>query len=442
MRIKKYELKLMNFLFIAFLLSAVTANDIVPGKKQEKPIALTHAKIFTVSSAVIDNGTIIFDNGKITVIGDSNTVIPQDADVINLQGKYVYPGLISGYSILGLVEINAVRATKDYTEVGDMNPNARADVAYNPDSEVTPTVRANGITTALIAPVGGILSGMSSVISLDGWNIEDAVVKKDAGIILNWPAMTISNAQWQKDGGKEQQAKINKNVHKIEDFFEDAKLYSALRSSNPKSPVDIRLESMTDIMAGTTPLIIHANELKQIEAAVDLCKRFNLKMVLLGGEDAWKLTALLKENNIPVLLRSTHRVPTREDEDYDLPFKRPFLLQQAGIKFCPVYISTWSWNNLNLPFMAGTAAAHGLSKEHALKSLTLWPAEIFGIDDTQGSLEVGKSATLIVSEGDILDMQNSKVEMMFIDGRKVDLDNKHKRLYKKYHTRQLRTASP
>jgi len=443
MRIKNYELGIMNLILftILFLVFVVNANDLVPGKKQEKPIAFTNAKIFTISSAVIDNGTIVFDNGKISAVGDKNITIPENAKVFDLQGKYVYPGIIVGYSNLGLVEINAVRSTKDYTEAGDINPNARADVAYNPDSEVTPTVRSNGITTAMVAPAGGLISGMSSILSLDGWNIEDATVKKDAGVILNWPSMTISNANWQKDGGTEQQGKIDKSIQKIETFIEDAKSYAIARKSKQPLKVDIRLESMIDVVEGKTPLILHANEYKQIEAAIDFCNRHGLKMILMGGEDSWKLTDLLTENNIPVLIKSMHRVPSREDEDYDISFKRPHLLRQAGIKFSPVYISNWTWNNFNLPFMAGTAAAHGLSKEDALKSLTLWPAEIFGIDETQGSLEVGKNATLIVSEGDILDMQSSKVELMFIDGRKVDLDNKHKRLYEKYKIRQMRMLS-
>jgi len=443
MIIKNYKLPIINFIFLTvlFLGSIVFSNDLIPGKKQEKPIALTNAKIFTVSSSVIENGTIVFDNGKISAIGDNNTVIPENAEVFDIQGKHIYPGIIVGYSNLGLVEINAVRSTKDYAEVGTFNPNARADVAYNPDSEVTPTVRSNGITTAMVAPSGGIISGMSSILSLDGWTIEDATVKKDAGIILNWPSMTISSANWQKDGGKEQQAKIDKSIQEIESFIEDVKSYAKARKSKQLSKIDIRLESMIDIVDGKTPFIIFANEYNQIEAAIDFCKRHNLKMILLGGADSWKLTDLLRRNSVPVLLRSTHRVPSREDEDYDIAFKTASLLSQAGIKFSPVYISNWTWNNKNLSYMAGSAVAHGLSKEDALKALTLWPAEIFGIDNIQGSLEVGKNATLIVSQGDILDMQSSKIEMMFIDGRKVDLDDKHKRLYEKYNIRQIRASS-
>jgi len=441
MRIRNYKLRIVNLALLATILvfSALSANDLVPGKKQEKPVVLTHAKIFTVSSSVIDDGIIVFDKGKITAIGDKNTPVPENAEVIDLQGKSVYPGIILSYSHIGLIEIEAVRATRDDKEAGSFNPNARADVAYNPDSEVTPTIRSNGITTAVVAPAGGVFSGMSSIISLDGWTIEDAEVKKNAGIILNWPTMTISLADMQKDGGKERKEKIDKKLQEMEDFIDDAKSYSLLRASG-KYDIDIRFEALLDVIDGKTPLIIQANEYKQIESAVNFCHRFRLKMILLGGEDSWKLTDLLKKNNIPVLVKSMHRVPAREDENFDLAFKRPYLLKQAGIKFAPVFISEWSWNNRNIPFMAGSAAAHGLTKEDALKSITLWPAEIFGIDKIQGSLETGKNATLIVSKGDILDMQSNDIEMMFIEGRKVDLDNKHKRLYQKYSIRLERKA--
>jgi imidazolonepropionase-like amidohydrolase len=439
MKIKNYKSGIIRIMLLLIVFNSSFANDLVPGKKQDKPIALIHAKIFTVVSSIIDDGTIVFDKGKIIAVGDNNTEIPEKAEVIDMQGKYIYPGIIVAYSFIGLIEIEAVRATRDEKETGSFNPNARADVAYNPDSEVSPTIRSNGITTALIAPAGGVMSGMTSIISLDGWTIEDAEVKKNAGIILNWPTMTISSADRQKDGGKERQEKMDKDLQELETFIMEAQSY-ALAAKSDKNAIDIRFEAMRDVIDGKTPLIIQANEYKQIEAAVDFCNRHNLKMILLGGEDSWKLTSLLKRNNIPVLIKSMHRTPGREDEDYDLAFKRPSLLLQAGIKFAPVFISEWSWNNRNIPFMAGSAAAHGLSRENALKSITLWPAEIFGIDNILGSLQTGKNATLIVSKGDILDMQSNDVEMMFIEGRKVDLDNKHKRLYKKYSIRQERAA--
>jgi imidazolonepropionase-like amidohydrolase len=429
--------KRVTVLWILFsILSFSHANDLIPGKKQENPIALTHAKIFTVSGEIIDGGTLVFNNGKISALGDKNVAIPQNADVFNLEGKHVYPGIIAAYSQLGLVEVGAVRATRDYAEAGTYNPNARADIAYNPDSDITPTVRSNGITSALIAPMGGRISGISSLLNLDAWNREDATILKNAGMHLNWPRMTIIKASWMKDPPKKQQEKINKNLKEIEDFFKEAKVYSLARKTNSGIKIDIRFEAMVPVIERKMPLIIAANEYKQIDAAIDFCKRHNLKMILLSGMDAWKLTGLLKENNIPVILRQTHTLPFREDEDYDLGFKHPALLRAAGVKFCIAKTSSASWDIRNIPFYAGTAVAHGLSKADALKAITLWPAEIFGMDDKIGSLEVGKNATLIVSSGDILDMQSSNVEMMFIDGRKVDIDDKQKRLYRKYQSRK------
>ncbi len=426
----------ISILLLFLSISALPANDLIPGKKQDKPIAFTNAKIFTVSGEIIEKGTLVFDNGKISAIGQKGISIPQNAEVHNLNGKYVYPGIIAAYSQLGLVEVGAVRATRDHSEVGTFNPNVRADIAYNPDSDITPTVRSNGITTALIAPTGGRISGISSILNLDAWNREDATILKNAAMHLNWPEMTIRTASWIKDLLEKQQERIDKNLKKIDDFFSEAKVYSTARKTNPATIIDIRFEAMADVIERKMPLVISANEYKQIEAAVDFCKRHNLKMILHSGMDAWKLTGLLKENNIPVILRQTHTLPLREDEDYDLGFKHPALLNEAGIKFCIAKTSSASWAIRNIPFYAGTAAAHGLSYEDALKSITLWPAEIFGLDDKIGSLEIGKNATLIVSNGDILDMQSSNVEMMFIDGRRVDLDDKQKRLFKKYNARK------
>lgn len=434
--LKPFNVILISCLTVFLLISFLPANDLVPGQKQKKPIALTNAKIFTVSGEIIENGTLVFDKGKISAIGQADTKIPQNAEIHDLNGKHVYPGIIAAYSQLGLVEIGAVRATRDYSETGTLNPNARADVAYNPDSEITPTVRSNGITTALIAPTGGRISGISSVLNLDAWNREDGTVLKNAGMHLNWPGMTIDYSSLDKDSLEKQQEKIDKNIKEIEDFFSQAKIYATARETNPATKIDIRFESMIPVIEGQMPLIISADEYKQIEAAVDFCKRHNLNMVLHSGMDAWKLTDLLKENNIPVILRHTHTLPSREDEDYDLGFKHPALLHEAGVKFCIAKTSGASWDIRNIPFYAGTAVAHGLNKADALKTITLWPAEIFGLGDKIGSIEVGKNATIIVSSGDILDMQSSNVEMMFIDGRKVDLDNRHKRLYRKYKTRE------
>lgn len=422
------------FLFFSFI-QFVAANDLIPGKAQQHPIALINANIYSVSGQVIKNGTLLFEEGVITSIAENQLTFPENTEIIDLKGHNVYPGLIAPYSQIGLVEIASVRATADYNEAGSYNPNAKAAVAYNPDSEVIPTIRSNGITTALVSPKGGVISGQSAVLHLDGWNSEDATVKDAAGLHINWPRMTVSNSPRVKDSPEKQLEKITESIQKLEDFFTEAKAYAKAQKADPELKKDIRLDALIPVLNKSVPLIIQADEYKEIEAAVNFCKRFDLKMILLGGRDAWKLSDLLVLNRVPVILYQTHALPFREDEDYDLPFKTPALLKEAGVKFCITKISSDMWDIRNLPFFAGTAAAHGLSKDDALKSITLWPAEILGIDKNYGSLEKGKSATLVVSKGDILDMQSSIIEWMFIDGRKVDLDDKHKKLYRKYEAR-------
>ena len=420
---------------VLFLTTQLIANDIIPGEKQKQPIALINAKIFTVSGNIVENGTLIFEKGKISAVGMADIKIPDDAEVIDVKGKNVYPGIIAAYSQLGLLEIEAVRATLDYNEVGDFNPNVKAVTAYNPDSDIIPTVRSNGITTALIAPLGGTVSGISSLLNLDGWNQEDETVRDNVAMHLSWPRMTVRQSRRVKDSAEKQKKQMEENLQKLEKWFDDAAAYAKARKADPDKKVDIRFEAMIPVFEKKMPVIIDADEYKQIEAAVDFCKRHDLKMILFSGEDSWKLTDLLVENDIPVILHHTHALPAREDEDYDLPFKRPVLLKEAGVKFCLTKTSSAVWDIRNIPFYAGTAVTFGLSEADALKSITLWPAEILGVADKLGSLEVGKNATLIVSKGDILDMQTSIVELMFIDGRKVNIDDKQKRLYRKYEAR-------
>ncbi len=412
--------------------SLLFANDLIPGKAQENPIILKNGTLFTVSGDIIQNGSILFEDGKITAIG-KDISIPENAEIIDLKGKNVYPGLIAPVSQMGLVEISAVRASVDQNEVGQFNPNVRADIAYNPDSEIIPTVRSNGITTALISPVGGLVSGISSIMHMDGWTREDITLVSRAAVTVNWPRMTVINTWWMRTPAEKQKESITKNLRQIKEYFETAKAYHNARKNNPDTEIDIRFEALRPVWDKQLPVIISADELKQIEAAVEFARYFDIKMILESGADAWKVTYLLKENNIPVLLRHTHNLPSREDEDYDIAYKTPYLLDQAGIKFA--FMVNGSWQNRNLPFYAGSAVAHGLSKESALKALTLWPAEILGFEEHEGSLEVGKDATLIVSSGDIMDYGSSNVEYMFIQGRKVDLDNRHKRLYRKYSER-------
>lgn len=414
------------------LLGLINASDIIPGAPQKNPIAIVNAKIYTVSGETISSGTVVFDQGVITAIGSKDQVtIPQNAQIIDAKNKHVYPGLIASCTTLGLIEVNAVRASNDTSEVGSINPNAHAYTAYNTDSGIIPTVRSNGILTAHIAPQGGRFSGTSSVVMLDGWTIEEVVLVKSAGVHVYWPSMTVIEAWWMKKSASEQKKNIKTNIEKIADIIQHVKRY---KKSDRTAKKDIRWEALLPVIDKKIPLFIHASEYKQIDAAIEFCRKHDLHMVLIGGADAWKITKQLKENNISVILQKTNSLPRRSDEDYDLAFRLPNLLDKAGVKFC---ISggtgrSNSWDARNLPFQAGTAVGYGLSKEKALRAITLSAAEILNIDDKVGSIEIGKDATLIIAKGDILDIQTSVVEHAFIQGRKIDLDNRHKRLWRKY----------
>jgi imidazolonepropionase-like amidohydrolase len=378
---------------------------------------------------VIENAAIGFEKGKITLVADAKTIrLRKDAyvEVIDGAGKHVYPGLIACNTNLGLTEIDMVRATQDQREVGELNPNVRSLISYNTDSKVIPTVRSNGILLAEVSPRGGMISGSSSVFALDGWNWEDAVRLKDIGIHMNWPRMYVYQG-----GGPEaeenQRKRMQEELSTLEQFFNEAKSYC---SDKQVGETNLRFESVRGLFDGSKKLFIHCGYVKEIEAAVLFCKKFGIKMVLVGGTDAWRVTALLKENNIPVVLGQTHALPAREDDDIDLPYRLPGLLDKAGVE-CAISIDG-SWQVRNLPFMAGTAAAYGVDRERALSMISLIPARILGMDGQSGTLEVGKDATLIVSGGDLLDMKSSIVERAFINGRAISLDDAQKQLYRKY----------
>lgn len=416
---------------LGFLGNSSYAQNQAPGGPQGKAIALTGATIHVGNGQVISNGTIVFDKGKITAVGDASTNFDKtNTEIINVSGKHVYPGLISPANQLGMVEISAVRATDDQTEVGAINPHVRSLIAYNTDSELIPTVRGNGILLTQATPLGDIITGMSSVMQLDGWNWEDAVLKKDDGVHLNWVGYfkrelnveTFTFIQKKNDKRDEQLREIDKT-------FNDAIAYAQIK--NP-FPVNVKMEAMKGLFDGSKNLYIGADYAKEILEAVQFAKSKGVKkIVIIGGEESLSVADFLKENNVPIIVNTTHRLPNRPDDDTDLPYKLPQLLSQKGVLVGLGYIGL-NWRTRNLPFLAGTVAGYGMSKEDALKLITSNTAKILGIDEVVGTLEKGKHATLVVSEGDLLDMRTAKVEQAFIQGKKVDLDDKQKRLYRKY----------
>ena len=420
--------------YIFSLLGLLTASQIsygqatvYPAKPQSKPIAIIGATIHTGTGKIIEHGYISFEHGKITGIGDANVVkFGSGTEIINAPGKHIYPGLISPVTNLGLTEVEAIRATRDFEEVGDMNPHVRSIIAYNTDSKVPNTLRSNGILLAQITPQGGTISGQSSVVELDGWNWEDAAYKTDVAVHLSWPSSRIAASPFAPPA-EAQRERAQKVLSDLDNYFSQAQSYNQISKPEVKNA---RFDAMKGLFNGSKKLFVEVETAKDIISSINFFKRFGIKPVIVGGTESQLVTSFLKDNDISVILHKPHSLPDRNDDDVYLPYKQAKMLQDAGITFA-ISIDGY-WQQRNLPFMAGTAAAYGLTKEQALASITLNAAKILGINKTTGSLEVGKDATLFVSNGDALDMIGNDVETAFIRGKNLDLDNLHKQLFKRY----------
>lgn len=412
---------------------ALVAGEEIPGRAQSKPIALVNGIVHTVSAGTLQKATVVFDGGRIVAVG-ANAAVPADARVVDCTGKHIYPGFITSATSLGLVEIDAVRATRDNAEVGEVNPNARAETAYNPDSELIPTVRSNGVLLANVIPEGGLVAGMSSLMRLDGWTREDIAVQARSGMVLNWPSMHVVKAWWMKKSPEEQKKAIDANVRAIKDLFSEARAYSnAQRNNVDTNRRDIRYESMRAVFEQNLPVIVFASTRLQMESALEFKRAFNLRMIIAGATEAPLMLSELQREKVGILLQRVHSLPSHDEDGYDDAYTLPSKLAAAGIPFA--LTDGGSWQQRNLAFNAGTAVAYGLAESDAEKAITLWPAQIFGIDGSYGSIEQGKSATLFVSTGNALDAKTQNVELAFIDGKEVDLDNRHTRLSKKYRER-------
>lgn len=402
-----------------------------PAPKQNKSILIIGAKAHLGNGEVIENSLISIIDGKIATIGDATLMKPAKHDIIiEAAGKHVYPGFIAPNSTLGLVEIDAVRASDDESEIGEFNPHVRSIIAYNTESVVTETTRPNGVLLAQITPRGGRISGTSSIVQLDAWNWEDAIIKENDGIHLNWPRSYSRTGWWAEPGGIEANKNYEPQIKTIQDYFDNAFAY--LNTKNSKK--DIPFEAMKGIQNGEKKLYIHVNGEKEIIDAVLFKKKNNIKnMVIVGGYYAFKVATLLKENNVAVLLKRIHDLPLLEDEDVNLPYKNAKLLVDAGVLVGLENAGDMErMQTRNLPFYAGTCAAWGLSKEQALQLITENTAKILGIDNQYGTLESGKSATLFISEGDPLEMKTNVISFAFIDGRQISLQSHHTELYERY----------
>jgi imidazolonepropionase-like amidohydrolase len=430
-----------KYLFAALLgcFARVEASEI-PAKPQDHPIVLVGGTVHTVSGSVIENGMVLFDKGKLAGIG-TNLEVPAGTEMIDIRGKHVYPGLIDARSTIGLMEIDAVRATRDLTESGSINPNIRAEVAVNPESEIIPVTRANGVTVAVTMPDGGAISGSAAALELDGWTWEEMTLKAPVGMVVNWPSMRINRAWWEQRSEEDQKKARTKSLDELRNAFRDARSYLQAKRSEaqkdiPYHKTDVRWESMAPVLNRSVPVLMNAEEIEQIEAAIAWADQENVKIVLVGGYDSWRLASVLKEKDIPVIVNPVQRTPWRRWEAYDEPFTLPGKLFEAGVRFC-IAGEAGASNERNVPYHAAMAASYGLPKEEALKAITLSAAQILGIADRVGSLEAGKDATLIVTDGDPLEIM-THVEMEFIRGKNITLGSKHTQLYEKYREKYRR----
>ncbi|MFN6374258.1 MAG: amidohydrolase family protein [Chitinophagia bacterium] len=424
---------LFNILASLMIISSAFAQESVyPAKKQETPIVIMNGTIHIGNGQVLNNSSIEINDGKITAIG-SNITPAANAIKVDAKGKHVYPGLILSNANLGLIEVNSVRATADATEIGEFNPSVRSLVAYNTDSKVINTLKTNGITHANIVPQGGTISGSSSIVQLDAWNWEDAAYAKDNAIHLNLPSLFNRPNPYAAFLGLQspQGDPVKRGMDQIEEIKQFLRAAKAYAAEAKHSNTNLKFEAVQGLFTKKQKLFIHCDVVREILAAIDFKNEFGFDIVLVGAAESVQVADILKKNNIPVILSQMHALPTLADDGVDLPYQTPALLQKAGVLFA-INDEDGQHRGRNLPFNAGTAAAYGLSKEEALSSITLNAAKILGIADKTGSLETGKDANVVISEGDILDMRSSNISMVLIGGRIVSLTDKHKQLYERY----------
>ncbi len=401
---------------------------------QKNHVLIMNGTAHIGNGQVVENSAIAFKDGKIELVADARLVklnISAYDTVISAAGKHIYPALIAPNCILGLQEAEAVRASNDFAEVGVYNPHVRSVIAYNTDSKILPTVKSNGVLYTQSTPRYGVISGSSSVLATDGWNWEDALLKADDGIHVNFPRSIQKNGWWAEPQPSNANTRYTQQVNDLLRFFEQADAYC---KSPAVTETNLRYEAMRQVFSGKENLYLHADHAKDIISAVNMATQFSIpKIVIVGGKESYKVTKMLREHKVPVMVNRLHDLPDLPEDDVDAIYKLPYLLQKDSVLFCLQNQGDMeAMNARNIPFLAGTAAAYGLTKEQALQSITLSSAKILGVDNLIGSLENGKLASLIISDGDILDMRSNHITMAFISGRRVGLHNFQEDLYQKY----------
>jgi imidazolonepropionase-like amidohydrolase len=441
-RIPRISISTCALLVLGAFACELRASDVVPGAPRKVPVALMGASIHPVSRPAF-RGTIVLDGGRIAALGES-VEVPEGAERIAVEGKHVYPGLFDAFTDIGLIEVSTVAGSVDEEELGEFNPNVRAQVAVNPDSEHIPVTRSNGVLLALTSPSGGRVAGQAAVLQLDGWTYEDLTLRPGAGMYVEWPGGAGGGGRRRRTppGGDPPAAERgDRAVDALRRFFEEARAYLAAREARGEAqPRDARLEAMLPVLRREQPLIARANGLEEIRAAVAFAIEQGASLIIHGGYDAPLCAPLLKKHGIPVIVAGVYRLPARRSDPYDHAFTLPARLREAGVDFCISSTGQRGASQVrNLPYHAAMAAAFGLPADEALKAITLYPARILGVEARVGSLDAGKDATLIVTDGDPLETRTA-VEMAFVRGRKADLSDRHKRLWTKYREkyRQLR----
>jgi imidazolonepropionase-like amidohydrolase len=442
--------KTLAFIFTAFTCAVALgffglAGSCVRVASAQGPVdtyAIRNVRIVTVTGPVIESGTVVIANGKIAAVG-ANASVPSGAKIIDGKGLSVYPGMMDADTEIGLTEIGSVAGSVDTNEIGDNNANIHVDVAVRPDSSHIAVTRVNGVTSALTAPRGGLIAGQSAILNLDGWTPREMVLKSPVAMHINWPGGGGGRGFGGEFGGQPRSAtelrrEQERQIESLKKILRDAAAYGDAKDARAKDPslpkqnVDLKLEALIPVVRGQMPVVINANLERDIKSAIAFVGEMKLKAIISGGAEAYRVADQLKAKNIPVIVGPVLRVPVREDDPYDAAFANAGLLSKAGVKIA--FQTNDSAYSRNLPYHAGMAAAFGLSKEEALKAVTIYPAEIFGIADRVGSIEQGKIANLIVTDGDPLEIR-TQIKHVFINGRDIPLTSRHTELYEKYKAR-------
>ncbi|MEX1182703.1 MAG: amidohydrolase family protein [Gemmatimonadota bacterium] len=424
-------------LVAAQALGAAPAAAQVPAPAQNRPIALTGGTIHTITNGVITDGVIVFENGVITAVG-TDVAVPAGAEVVNISGKHIYPGLIDAYSAMGLEEIGAVDVTLDSNELGDFNPNVHAEVAVNPESRHIGTARSNGVLVTITTPGGGVVSGLSAAMMLDGWTWESMTLKSGAALNVNWPD---PDDEGDDDEGDDDGPGYAEQVRELREMFASARAYRDAQASGIDHDTDSRWAAMVPVVNGEIPVVVSADGLQQIQDAIAWADAEGVRLVLRGGQDALFVADHLAAKQIPVLLTTTMNAPGRSWASYDANYSLAANLHEKGVRFAITGGSSAPYTH-RLPWEAGVAVAFGLPPEEALRAVTLYPARIMGIDDRVGSLEAGRDATLLITTGNPLDFL-ADIEQAYIQGRRIDMMDFHRQLYEKYSEklRQVEAAA-